>query len=179
MIVQHQKRHRPRGRRRHFRYREPFRTRMENQPAQKSERINSGSKDKFHQFAHRSSQLLGSPLAFLIALLLIVVWLGVGPFFHFSDTWQLVVNTATTVITFLMVFVLQNTQNRDAKAIHLKLDELVHAIGGARNRMIDLEELSDEELDQLQKEFERVRKKAPAEKCEDKQPSRPSSRESG
>lgn len=94
---------------------------------------------------------------FLLAVLILVVWGLTGPVFHFSDTWQLVINTGTTIITFLMVFLIQNTQNRDAKAIHLKLDELIRTMEGARNTMIDLENLSDEELEHLQQEFERLR----------------------
>jgi low affinity Fe/Cu permease len=124
--------------------------------------------DSFHLFARKTSEMVGHPWSFIIALLIIAGWAALGPLFGYSDTWQLVINTATTIITFLMVFLIQNTQNRDARAIHLKLDELLHAAKGARNRLISLEELSDEELNALQKEFERVRKKAPPEKCEDK-----------
>lgn len=90
---------------------------------------------------------------------MIVLWLMAGPFFHFSDTWQLVINTSTTIITFLVVFLIQNTQNRDAKAIHLKLDELIRAMKGARNQLVNLEALSDEELEHFQKEFERIRQR--------------------
>ena len=114
--------------------------------------------DAFRVFARRSSIMLGSAWAFAGAVLVIVVWLITGPTFHFSDTWQLIINTATTVITFLMVFLIQNTQNRDAKAMHLKLDELIRAIKGARNRLVDLEGLSDEELSTLEKQFQRLRK---------------------
>jgi len=116
--------------------------------------------DAFRVFAHRSSVMLGSAWAFTGAVLVIVVWLVTGPTFHFSDTWQLIINTATTVITFLMVFLIQNTQNRDAKAMHLKLDELIRAIKGARNQLVDLENLSDEELKKLEKQFQRMRKLA-------------------
>jgi low affinity Fe/Cu permease len=116
--------------------------------------------DAFRVFAHRSSVMLGSAWAFTGAVLVIVVWLVTGPTFHFSDTWQLIINTATTVITFLMVFLIQNTQNRDAKAIHLKLDELIRAVKGARNQLVDLENLSDEELKKLEKQFQRMRKLA-------------------
>ena len=91
-------------------------------------------RDAFRCFAQRASVLLGSAWAFCGAVLVIVVWLVTGPTFHFSDTWQLIINTATTVITFLMVFLIQNTQNRDAKAMHLKLDELIRAVKGARNQ---------------------------------------------
>ena len=93
-------------------------------------------------------------------ILIIVVWLVTGPTFHFSDTWQLIINTATTVVTFLMVFLIQNTQNRDAKAMHLKLDELIRAVKGARNQLVDLENLSDDELKKLEKQFQRLRKEA-------------------
>ena len=103
---------------------------------------------------------VGSPGAFLLAALSIVIWAAIGPIFHFSDTWQLVINTATTIITFLMVFLIQNTQNRDTKALHLKLDELLRGVGGARTSLVNLESLSDEELDRLQKEFERLRGRA-------------------
>jgi low affinity Fe/Cu permease len=103
----------------------------------------------------------GSPWAFVLAAALILGWLLTGPIFHYSDTWQLVINTATTIITFLMVFLIQNTQNRDTKAIHLKLDELLRGVRGARNSLVSLEHLSDEELDELQEEFERVRAKVP------------------
>ncbi len=116
--------------------------------------------DAFRVFAHRSSVMLGSAWAFTAAVLVIVVWLVTGPTFHFSDTWQLIINTATTVITFLMVFLIQNTQNRDAKAMHLKLDELIRALKGARNQLVDLENLSDEELRKLEKQFQRMRKPA-------------------
>jgi low affinity Fe/Cu permease len=114
--------------------------------------------DAFRGFAHRSSTLLGSAWAFCAAVLVILVWLVTGPAFHFSDTWQLIINTATTVITFLMVFLIQNTQNRDAKAVHLKLDELIRAVEGARNQLVDLEELSDTDLKKLEEQFRRLRK---------------------
>ena len=95
--------------------------------------------DAFRVFARRSSNMLGSAWAFTAALLVVVIWLVTGPVFHFSNTWQLIINTATTIITFLMVFLIQNTQNRDAKAVHLKLDELIRAIKNARNELVDLE----------------------------------------
>ncbi len=100
---------------------------------------------------------VGSPWAFTLAVISIVCWAVTGPMFHYSDTWQLVINTATTIVTFLMVFLIQNTQNRDTKAIHLKLDELLRGVKGARTSLINLEHLSDEELDKLQHEFERLR----------------------
>jgi len=116
--------------------------------------------DAFRVFARRSSDVLGSPWAFVMAILVIVVWGATGPTFHFSDTWQLIINTGTTIVTFLMVFIIQNTQNRDAKAVHLKLDEIIRAIKGARNELVDLEELSDEELKKLEEQFRRLRMKA-------------------
>lgn len=111
----------------------------------------------FRKVAHYSSEKLGSPISFVVALGLIIVWAVSGPFLEFSTTWQLVINTATTVLTFLMVFLIQNTQNRDAKAMQLKLDELIKVSKPARDEMIDLEDMSDEELERLQKEFQRVR----------------------
>ena len=116
--------------------------------------------DAFRVFARRSSVVLGSAWAFAGAVLVIVVWLITGPTFHFSDTWQLIINTATTIITFLMVFLIQNTQNRDAKAVHLKLDELIRAIKDAHNELVDLEDLSDEELEKLEEQFRRMRARA-------------------
>ena len=116
--------------------------------------------DAFRVFARRSSIVLGSAWAFAGAVLVIAVWLITGPTFHFSDTWQLIINTATTIITFLMVFLIQNTQNRDAKAVHLKLDELIRAIKDARNELVDLEDLSDEELKKLEEQFRRMRTRA-------------------
>jgi low affinity Fe/Cu permease len=102
--------------------------------------------------------MVGSSWAFILAFLIIVVWAATGPIFHYSDTWQLVINTGTTIITFLMVFLIQNTQNRDAKAIHLKLDELLRGVKGARTNLVDLEAMSDQELDHLQGQFKRLRK---------------------
>lgn len=120
----------------------------------------TGIRGRFRFCAQWISQAVGSPWAFALALLSIVVWGVTGPAFHYSDTWQLVINTATTIVTFLMVFLIQNTQNRDTKAVHLKLDELLRALKGARTSLVNLESLSDEELDQLQKEFERLRGRA-------------------
>ena len=116
--------------------------------------------DAFGIFAKRSSIVLGSAWAFASAILIIVIWALTGPAFHYSDTWQLIINTGTTIVTFLMVFLIQNTQNRDAKAAHLKLDEIIRALKGARNELIDLEKLADQDLTSLEKQFERVRKKA-------------------
>src|SRR5947209_14638908 len=116
--------------------------------------------DAFRIFARRSSIVLGSAWAFASAILIIVVWALTGPTFHYSNTWQLIINTGTTIVTFLMVFLIQNTQNRDAKAAHLKLDEVIRALKGARNHLVDLEELSDDELKKLEAEFTRIRKRA-------------------
>ncbi len=118
------------------------------------------AQDSFRRFARKSSEVLGSPWAFISAIFIIVVWGVTGPAFHFSDTWQLIINTGTTIVTFLMVFLIQNTQNRDAKAVHLKLDELIRAVQGARNQLVDLEKLSDDELKKLEEQFGRVRSKA-------------------
>lgn len=116
--------------------------------------------DAFRIFARRSSLILGSAWAFAAAILIIVVWAVTGPMFNFSDTWQLIINTGTTIVTFLMVFLIQNTQNRDSKAMHLKLDEIIRALTKARNELVDLESLSDEELDKLENQFRRLRTKA-------------------
>jgi low affinity Fe/Cu permease len=127
----------------------------------KKEAMNSdadrrGWREWFRKFAHSVSQFAGSPSAFTFSVLVILIWGTLGPLFHFSDTWQLVINTATTIITFLMVFLIQNTQNRDSKAIHLKLDELIRAVKGARNNLVMLENLSEEELEILEKQFTRI-----------------------
>src|ERR671923_2228666 len=106
----------------------------------------------FARLATGAARAMGHPTAFVIAVLIILGWAVSGPLFRFSDTWQLVINTATTIITFLMVFLIQNTQNRDARAFHLKLDELIRCIQGARNKLINLEELTDEEMDELQRQ---------------------------
>ena len=113
----------------------------------------------FRKFSVGASNALGSSWMFMANVFLILIWLLVGPFFKFSDTWQLFVNTITTVFTYLAVFLIQNTQNRDAKAIHLKLDELIKGVTGARTGLVDLQKLSDAELDTLQEEFSRLRTK--------------------
>ena len=125
-------------------------------PARKKERSAPG--EFFRHFARHASCVLGSPWAFCIALLTVVIWAVLGPVFEYSETWQLVINTGTTIVTFLMVFLIQNTQNRDVTAIHLKLDELLRAVGAARTGLVDLEDLSDQELKTLQKEFEEMRR---------------------
>jgi low affinity Fe/Cu permease len=110
----------------------------------------------FRSFAQRSAEIVGSPGSFLIGLLAILIWALSGPAFHFSDTWQLVINTGSSIITFLMVFLIQSTQNRDAKVVHLKLDELIRAVTAARTQLVHLENLSDEELEALEKEFQKL-----------------------
>lgn len=119
--------------------------------------------DIFRHFAMGVSKMAGSAKTFFLACLLIIVWLATGPIFNFSDTWQLFVNTLTTIITFLMVFLIQNTQNRDTKAVHLKLDELLRSIKNARNQFIEIEQLGDAELEALHQEFEAKHIKAEAE----------------
>ena len=113
----------------------------------------------FTRFARGAARFTGLPPAFATAAVIVLAWAVTGPLFKFSDTWQLVINTGTTIVTFLMVFLIQSTQNRDAKAIHLKLDELIHKVKGARNSLIDLEDCTDEELDRLQEQFEALRRK--------------------
>jgi low affinity Fe/Cu permease len=115
--------------------------------------------DLFRRFSHRTAEGVGSPAAFLLALAIIAVWAVTGPMFGYSDTWQLVINTGTTIVTFLMVFLIQNTQNRDARAIHLKLDELLRGVEGARTGLVNLEKLSDEELRSLEAEFDRLQQR--------------------
>lgn len=113
----------------------------------------------FRKFSIAAANALGSSWMFIANVFLILVWLFAGPFFHYSDTWQLVVNTATTVFTYLAVFLIQNTQNRDATAIHLKLDELIKGVSGARTGLVNLQNLSDDELKALQEEFTRLGRK--------------------
>jgi low affinity Fe/Cu permease len=111
----------------------------------------------FSTYARIVADALGTPWAFFAACALVVAWAAAGPLFGFSDAWQLVINTGTTIATFLIVFLIQNTQNRDAKALHLKLDELIRSLHSARNRLIDLEDCTDEELAALQREFVKLR----------------------
>jgi low affinity Fe/Cu permease len=117
-------------------------------------------KEGFRRFARATADLVGSSWAFLLSIAVVLVWAMLGPRYNYSDTWQLVINTGTTIVTFLMVFLIQNTQNRDAKAIHLKLDELLRGVRGARTGLVHLEDLSEEELTRLGEEFERVRTRA-------------------
>ena len=116
----------------------------------------------FRRFAHSVSHAVGMPSAFVLACLVIVVWAATGPFFNYSDTWQLAINTGTTIVTFLMCFVIQNTQNRDSQVVQLKLDELIRAVEAARTELVDMEDLSDEELHRLQHQFESLRRSAEA-----------------
>jgi low affinity Fe/Cu permease len=117
-------------------------------------------RDVFRIFARKSSMVLGSAWAFVVAIAIILTWGLTGPAFLYSDTWQLIINTGTTIVTFLMVFLIQNTQNRDSKAMQLKLDEIIRALKNARNELVDLEKLSDEDLAKLEKQFEMLRQKA-------------------
>ncbi len=112
--------------------------------------------DMFRKFAAASSAALGTPWAFLAAAMIVLVWAATGRYFDYSDAWQLVINTGTTIITFLMVFLIQSTQNRDSKMLSLKLDELLRAVEGARTGLVNLAQLSDEDLLQLEQEFQRV-----------------------
>lgn len=115
--------------------------------------------NRFRHFARRISDAVGTPIAFFIAFFTIIIWILSGPYFRFSDTWQLVINTATTIVTFLMVFLIQNAQNRDAKAFHLKLDELLKGVKGARTELVDLEDMTDEEIEKMQIEFKELHDK--------------------
>jgi low affinity Fe/Cu permease len=114
----------------------------------------------FTRFAAATAHLAGQPAAFAIACLFIIVWAASGPFMGFSERWQLVVNTGTTIITFLMVFIIQNTQNRDSAAVQVKLDELIRATKGARNALLDLEELSEEQIEEMRAHYEHLARRA-------------------
>jgi len=129
--------------------------------------------EAFGRLARSSSQVVGSSWAFAIALLLVLVWGVTGPAFHFSDAWQLTINTGTTIITFLTVFLIQHSQNRDTQVTQLKLDELIRAMGRARNELVDMEDLSDEELRRLQHQFEKLRLATERRLLREADPSRP------
>ena len=116
----------------------------------------------FTRFAKATSRLAGRPLTFAVAVAVILAWLVTGPFFRYSDTWQLAINTGTTIVTFLMVFLIQNTQNRDAEAVQVKLDELLRATAGAHNALLDLEELEEQELDKIRATYTRLARTARA-----------------
>lgn len=117
-------------------------------------------KQLFSVLARRTANLVGTPTVFVLACCSVVIWAALGPHFRYSENWQLVINTGTTIVTFLLVFIIQNTQNHDAKAMHLKLDELIRAVAKARTGLVHLEELSDDELSRLEMEFHRLRKKS-------------------
>jgi low affinity Fe/Cu permease len=116
-------------------------------------------RDMFRRLAEHTAHAVGSPQAFLLALLTIAVWGVTGPYFKYSDTWQLFINTGTTIVTFLMVFLIQNTQNRETRIVTLKLDELLRGVEGARTGLVNLDHMSDEELERVQQEFMRLRDK--------------------
>jgi low affinity Fe/Cu permease len=118
------------------------------------------SKSWFTKFAKWTARFTGKPVTFLAAVAVIVVWAITGPIFGFSDTWQLIINTGTTIITFLMVFLIQNTQNRDSEAMQVKLDELIHVMKGAQDVLLDLEELEEEELDRIRKAYQKIAERA-------------------
>ena len=117
-------------------------------------------KSVFSDFAKATSRATGHPKSFILAVGVILIWIVTGPYFHFSDTWQLVINTGTTIVTFLMVFLIQNTQNRDSHAMQLKLDELIRSIEGAHNSLLDIEELTEEELLEIKKRYTRLAREA-------------------
>lgn len=119
----------------------------------------------FHRLAVKVSSIVGSPKTFALAFFVIIMWAVTGPLFGFSNTWQLIINTGTTIITFLMVFLIQNTQNRDSRAMHLKLDELIKAIKTARNDLVDLEEMTDEQMDELQAQYRQLHDKIVAKRA--------------
>jgi low affinity Fe/Cu permease len=120
------------------------------------------SSERFTHFAKRTAHAAGQPAAFALAAGVVLVWAITGPIFHYSDSWQLVINTSTTIITFLMVFLIQNTQNRDAVAMHIKLDELIRAVHGARNMLLDLEDLTEEELEEMRMRYVKLAERAKA-----------------
>ena len=117
------------------------------------------SRSRFTRFAKWTAHATGRPAAFLLAAVVILTWIITGPIFGFSDTWQLVINTGTTIVTFLMVFLIQSTQNRDSEAMQVKLDEIIRAIGNAKNELLDLEELEEEDLDEIREEYRALARK--------------------
>jgi len=120
----------------------------------------------FRQYANKIADNVGSPAGFLVGLLAVIVWAATGPWYHYSDTWQLVINTGSSIVTFLMVFLIQSTQNRDARAMHMKLNELIRAMSTARNTMVDLENCTDEELEEIRAEFSNIRTRIAARRCQ-------------
>lgn len=135
----------------------PAKRRIPYVEAQKEIRKAGGVNLWFSRFASSTAQVVGNPMVFCAAVVLLVVWAVSGPYFHYSDTWQLIINTSTTIVTFLVVFLIQNTQNRDAKALHLKLDELIRSHHPANDDLIDIQKLSDEELDALEERYRKIR----------------------
>lgn len=125
----------------------------------------------FSRFAAELGSIFGSSTVFLLAVIVVVVWGATGPYFHYSDTWQLIINTVTNVVTFLMVFLIENTQNRDARAIHLKLDEIIRSHRFAYNEMMNIENLSDEQLEELANYYERIRRECEQRSARQQQPS--------
>jgi low affinity Fe/Cu permease len=130
--------------------------------AKEQVKTTSGINFWFSRFASRTAQFVGHPFMFLVAVAVIIIWALAGPYFHYSNTWQLIINTGTTIITFLVVFLIQNTQNRDGKALHLKLDELIRSHHPASDDLIDIQKLSDEELDALEERYAAIRKECEA-----------------
>lgn len=120
----------------------------------------AGKNSWFTRFAKWTARYSGKPFTFIFAVLIILLWAVTGPLFGFNDTWQLVINTGTTIITFLMVFLIQNTQNRDTEALQIKLDEIIKRIHGAQNSLLDLEELDEEELDKIREDYRRLAEQA-------------------
>ncbi|MGH8314535.1 MAG: low affinity iron permease family protein, partial [Steroidobacterales bacterium] len=118
------------------------------------------ARSSFTRFTKWTAHATGRPMTFVLAVAVVLAWAATGPFFHFSDTWQLVINTGTTVVTFLMVFLIQATQNRDTQALQVKLDDLIRALDGAHNVLLDLEELEEEELDAIRERYCRIAKRA-------------------
>jgi low affinity Fe/Cu permease len=133
---------------------------MDRQLGEASGRASMKRPSRFARFAKMAAHLSGRPSTFLLAAGLIVVWLVTGPIFGFNETWQLLINTGTTIVTFLMVFLIQNTQNRDSEALHVKIDELIRSTRSARNSVLDLEELEEDELDSLRDEYEKLAQRA-------------------
>jgi low affinity Fe/Cu permease len=123
-------------------------------------------KEAFRSAAARIADIVGSPAAFVVGLLAVIIWAAAGPWYHYSDTWQLVINSGSSIITFLMVFLIQSTQNRDAKAMQMKLNELIRALSTARNTMVDLENCTEEEMQEIREEFASIRERISAKKAQ-------------